>query len=85
MAIVDVRLVDKDIFNVEGVELMKIIKRSGAQMGLIILTGYPDDIKRNMLEIYKPDDLLLKVPENERFDSDAFRKRVATLIEKYTV
>lgn len=85
LAIVDVRLVDQDVFNVEGLELMKIMRRGKMQMGVIILTGYPEDIRDEILRRYQPDELLLKAPVGSVFDCAALRQKVADLLEQYGV
>ena len=76
----DVRLVDDRAFNVQGLGLLQRIKRFQPEIKVIILTGYPENIREGFLEEHKADALLLKVPEGARFDKIAFQQLVKTLL-----
>ena len=82
VVILDVRLIDLDALNVDGIGLLRTLKCERPDMGLIVLTAYPENIRREVLERYPPDHLLLKVPPGLRFDSDGFRAKVGELVER---
>jgi DNA-binding response OmpR family regulator len=81
LVILDVRLVDTDVFNVQGLELLRIVKAQKTAPKVIILTGYPESIRIGVLE-YGADALVLKVPLGSRFDSDSFKGQVQRLLKK---
>jgi DNA-binding response OmpR family regulator len=80
LVILDVRLADADIFNVQGLQLLRLTKRQPDAPPVIILTGYPESIREGVLEEYGADALILKVPPGSRFDSREFKKQVQTLL-----
>lgn len=82
LVILDVRLVDEDIFNVQGLELLKLVKARENPPKVIILTGYPESIREGVLDRYGADALVLKVPPSSRFDSQGFVEQVRRLLEK---
>ena len=82
IVILDVRLVDTDVFNVQGLELLRLAKAQEAAPGVIILTGYPESIRDGILEEYGADALILKVPPGSRFDSKGFKKQIRKLLQK---
>ncbi len=80
--ILDVRLEDKDIFNIQGVELLSIVKKKADAPKVIMLTGYPESIPAGVLEKYKADALFLKAPKNSHFDTKRFKNKILELFEK---
>ncbi|MHA2275153.1 MAG: response regulator [Candidatus Kariarchaeaceae archaeon] len=80
LVILDVRLMDIDVFNVQGIELLRLVKDQEPAPKAIILTGYPESIRKGVLERYGADALLLKVPEGSRFDTKGFKEKVKTLL-----
>jgi CheY-like chemotaxis protein len=82
LVVLDVRLVDKEIFNVQGLELLQLIKAQTPSPRVIVLTGYPGSIRTGTLEKWKADALILKVPLGSRFDSQGFKERVRNLLRK---
>jgi two-component system response regulator RegX3 len=80
LIVLDVRLVDPDIFNVQGVELLKIIKNQENAPKVVMLTGYPESVRDGILSEYGADALILKVPPNSKFDSQAFREKIQSLL-----
>lgn len=76
LAVLDVRLVDEESMNVQGLELLQIIKNQKPLMKTIILTGYPDSIKGEI----DADTMLLKVPEGGTFDTGGFKTTVRNLL-----
>jgi CheY-like chemotaxis protein len=82
LVILDVRLADKDVFNVEGLELLQLIKAQTPSPRVVILTGYPESIPTGTLEKWKADALILKVPSGSRFDSEGFKEKIQNLLQK---
>lgn len=83
VAIVDVRLVDEDTFNVEGLRLLRMIKEERPGTGVVILTGYPHSVREGILEEYGADEFVFKVPPGDTFDSAGFRALIQELVTKY--
>jgi ActR/RegA family two-component response regulator len=50
IAIVDVRLIDDQTYNCEGLSLLAHIKEFFPKMGTIVLTGYPNNEQKKILE-----------------------------------
>jgi CheY-like chemotaxis protein len=82
LVVLDVRLVDKDVFNIQGLELLQMVKAKEPAPKVIILTGYPESIRDGVLENYGADALVLKVPPGSRFKSQAFREEVHKLLQQ---
>ena len=80
LVILDVRLADKNVFNVEGLELLKLVKAQKPRPKAIVLTGYPESIRDGVLERYGADLLVLKVPPGSKFDSRGFIQQIGTLM-----
>ena len=76
--VLDIRLVDEDILNIDGLELLQYARENRPDIRVIVLTGYPENLKK------KPDAdaLILKAPEGAAFDSLGFKKQVIRLIEE---
>ena len=81
IVLLDIRLVDKDIFNVQGLELLKRIKGRYPTTKVAIITGYPESIQTGVLNRYGANDLILKVPPGSRFDSKEFKERIQKLLQ----
>lgn len=83
VAILDMRLVDEERFNVQGLALLRKAKSQTPPIGAIILTGYPNPLHRQRaLETYKADAYLQKVPDEKDFDIDFLSKLVADLVAR---
>ena len=80
LVVLDVRLADTDVFNVQGLELLKLIKTKKVPPKVIILTGYPESIREGVLKRYGADLLILKVPPGSKFDSEDFLHQVKALV-----
>jgi DNA-binding NtrC family response regulator len=80
VVVLDVRLIDKDIFDVSGIALIEKIKKQRSNTGVILLTGYPDSLKSERLQKYGADAYFLKAREGRSFDVDGFRKKVHKLV-----
>ena len=75
VVVLDVRLIDQDIFNVEGLALLNEIREQSPATKAVILTGYPDSIKNET----GADAIILKVPHEKTFNRAAFRKLIREL------
>lgn len=82
VVILDIRLVDRDEFNVEGLQLLKALRSKGAETGIVVLTGYPEVIQEKFLQKYKPD-MLMRKSTTAQFNADDFRESVEELIKRY--
>lgn len=78
LAVLDIRLKDHEKYNIQGIELLRLIKSKYSNMPVIILTGHPESVQQQTLENYKPDDFLLKAD----LDIDMFMIKIDELIEK---
>ncbi len=78
LVILDVRLKDQEKFNIQGIELLRLIKESYSDIPVAILTGHPESVRQQTLEHYKPDIFLLKA----NLDIDTFIGKINELIEK---
>jgi two-component system response regulator RegX3 len=80
VVVLDVRLMDTDVFNVQGLELLRLAKGQEKAPRAMVITGYPESIRDEVLEEYGADALVLKVPPGSRFDSKGFKERVRELL-----
>jgi len=76
----DVRLMDDEDFNVQGLELLREIRRQNLNSRVVLLTGYPEIIQQPTIDEYKPDQILYKVPQGSMFDNNRFREIILSLI-----
>lgn len=82
IAILDMRLVDTSVHNIQGMDLLKEAKRLNPAIKAIILTGYPDpNQKAKALDFYGADGYLEKAPEGQPFDVDNFSEAVSDLLQ----
>ena len=77
VVVLDVRLVDQDEFNVEGLDLLNLIRATSPETKTVILTGYPESIRTTPPDA---DAFIFKVPQGAHFDSRAFKKRMKELL-----
>ena len=85
--ILDVRLVDNQKYNLQGIELIKLIKTRNPNTVVVVLTGYPNKGQEEIvLNFYKADAYLSKVNVNEypieSISVDNFCLMVSSLISK---
>jgi DNA-binding NtrC family response regulator len=83
VVVLDVRLVDEDVFNVSGLALLDKIKKHKPNTGVVILTGYPDSVRGEIVQQYGADAFIFKVPESGKFDLAGFRSLIQDLVMKY--
>lgn len=77
LAVLDVRLVDEEIFNVGGLGLLYYIKSNYPQMKTIVITGYPDSIEDKI----EKEKFILKVPKGTAFSTRDFTDRVREILK----
>ena len=86
VVVLDMRLVDDEKYNVQGLDLLRQIKTQASFTGAVILTGYPDSAHRERaLNLYGADAYLSKAPDDEDigdFDIEGFSSLIAELIAK---
>ena len=83
VVILDVRLIDDEKYNVQGMALLKMVKDQTSSTGAVILTGYPDPYHENRaLTVYGADAYLCKVPDGEDFDIAAFSRLISDLVRR---
>lgn len=85
VAILDMRLVDTQPYNVQGMALLKQIQEGKPETRAVILTGYPDPGQRQIaLNVHKADAYIAKEPDYEgaAFDVDAFAQLVQSLVDQ---
>ncbi|SEH08050.1 response regulator [Candidatus Venteria ishoeyi] len=70
IVILDLRLVDEEGFNVDGLDILYHIKESNPDTKVIMFTGYPEDLKSHPKVA---DYFLLKVPKNSSFTGEKLR------------
>ena len=72
LLILDVRLVDEDVFNVQGLELLKLANEKQKKAKTIILTGYPESIREGVWDTLNVSIEMHKVPDGGRFSMQEF-------------
>lgn len=77
LTVLDVRLIDHQIFNVQGLELLHFIKTNHPTTKTIVLTSYDESAKNAESEA---DVLLSKGKGEATFDSKKFRNHVRELL-----
>lgn len=81
LAVIDVRLDDSEVFNVEGIELLEYIQKKGLKTKTLLMTGYKDTFNKIDIEMYGAGSLILKVPGGDAFDRQNFLREVSSLFE----
>ncbi|RLC12892.1 MAG: hypothetical protein DRI57_17235 [Deltaproteobacteria bacterium] len=79
LAVLDVRLVSEEQFNVEGLGLMYEIKERYPNMKTILMTGHPESIK-TPVDRLPVDKFILKVPEGSSFQFKDFQQNVRKIL-----
>ena len=80
-AILDMRLVDSSVYNIQGMALLGEAKRLQPLIRAVILTGYPDaDQRIRALEFYGADYYIEKAPEGVPFEVDSFSRLIFELL-----
>ncbi len=79
LAVLDVRLVSEEQFNVEGLGLLYEIKKCYPDMKTILMTGHPESIK-TPVERLPVDKFILKVPKGSSFQFKDFQQSVREIL-----
>jgi len=78
LAIIDVRLVDEEPGNVEGLKLVQTLKSYYPNTKIVVITGYPEDVRGDLTGV----EFIHKVPEGSTFNNKAFKDLVKKLVNK---
>lgn len=82
MAILDMRLLDSQAYDIGGMRLLADIKKSNPSTRAIILTGFPNELQRaKALDFYGADGYLEKAPAGQPFDMAYFSQFVSDLLK----
>jgi CheY-like chemotaxis protein len=77
LAILDLRLVDEENQNLDGLFLLRNIKKKHPKTKVVLATAYPSKLEKQREEA---DVFILKVPDEGRFDIQEFEHKIFTLI-----
>ena len=77
LAILDLRLVDEENQNLDGLVLLRSIKEEYPETKVILATAYPSKLKEQRKEA---DAFILKVPDDGLFDIKKFHETVKSLL-----
>jgi len=81
LAIIDMRLIDNDTGNLEGMRFLKEIKTLYPKMKAVILTGYSDENQKNKaIGYYKADGYFEKVPNGQPMNIEHFTDAISVLL-----
>jgi two-component system, NtrC family, response regulator len=82
LAIMDMRLIDDETGNLEGMWLLKEAKALYPSMKAVILTGYSEEPQRiKAIEYYKADGYFEKAPGGKPMDIENFRENMLALLQ----
>ena len=76
----DVRLVDRETFNTEGIDFLNFVKDNKPSTKFIVTTGYPESIGNKHPP--RADAYFLKVPPEGNFDSKYFKEKIRELLNE---
>lgn len=77
LAILDLRLVDEENQNLDGLVLLRNVKEKYPETKVILATAYPSKLKEQRKEA---DAFILKVPDEGLFDIRNFQKTMKNLL-----
>ncbi|KPQ40855.1 MAG: putative response regulator [Phormidium sp. OSCR] len=77
LAILDLRLVDEENQNLDGLVLLRNIKKKCPETKVILATAYPSKLQEQRKEA---DAFILKVPDEGMFDIKQFHENVKRLV-----
>ena len=77
LAILDLRLVDEENQNLDGLVLLRNVKEKYPETKVILATAYPSKLKEQRKEA---DAFILKVPDEGIFDIRNFQKTMENLL-----
>ena len=83
VTILDLRLEDRDLYNVQGVRLLQQIRMISPHTRIIMITGFPSaGLLDKVPSVYDVDALWLKNPVDQPFDINEFRWEIRQLVAK---
>ena len=83
VAILDLRLRDRDIYDVRGLHLVRQIRRISPRIRLVMITGFDTNRLLDRLpHVCDVDALWLKNPTDANFDIKLFRQEVRALVRE---
>ena len=83
VAILDLRLEDKDFYDVRGMHLLQEIRKISPRTRVLMMTGFPSDgFLDKVLTVYRVDGFWLKNPVDTPFSIKDFRQEIRLLVEK---
>jgi DNA-binding NtrC family response regulator len=77
LAILDLRLVDEENQNLDGLVLLRSVKDKYPKTKVVLATAYPSKLKEQRKEA---DAFILKVPDDGLFDIKNFQKTIKKLL-----
>jgi len=77
LAVIDVRLVDEEPGNVEGIKLVEVLKSLNPNTKIVVITGYPEDVRQKLTGV----EFIRKVPKGSTFNNKTFKDLVKRLVE----
>jgi len=81
VAILDVRLEDSEILNVEGIDLLRKIREKNCHTGIVILTGYKKSVPQQAFQELKPYEPFYFM-EKEMFNNTDFKEAIRQLFNQ---
>jgi len=78
LVVIDLRLKDKETYNVQGLELLNYVKSQTPNTKTVVLTAYPESLKGKQPDA---DAFILKVPQHATFDTKGFRSKIRELLQ----
>jgi DNA-binding NtrC family response regulator len=83
VAILDMRLQDKDMYDVRGIRLLEDIRATSPGTCIVMITGFPSNgFLGKINSTYNVDAFWLKNPAEYRFDIEAFSQEIRALVNK---
>jgi DNA-binding NtrC family response regulator len=83
VAILDLRLDDRDFYNVQGVPLLQQIRIISPRTRILMITGFPSaGLVDKIPTVYGVDAFWLKNPIEHQFDINRFTQEIRALVAK---
>ncbi len=70
VAILDIRLEDENVWNVDGIDLLAKIRSKKPHSSIVVLTGYRESARAQILLEHRPDLII----DKNTFDNASFRE-----------
>jgi DNA-binding NtrC family response regulator len=83
VVVLDLRLRDKDMYDVRGLKLLREIRTQSPRTQILMMTGFcSDGLLEKIPHVYDVDAFWLKNPVEHRFDIERFRQEIQALVEE---